>query len=481
MNIPTNDIPVKSLSDLPRLAIVDILRQVCETALLVNGDDHIVDARCTLPGFTDDMVLPWLGGPLRAIFEDDSAGKLSELLYAARHAEHGHWRQLNHRTPEMARGLAVDYISMPIDSQNTVLLLGRDLSQLSRMQQQLMHSQLAAQRAYEDHRTDMLRYSDLLEFMPTPLLVLSADHTQIKQGNSAAACLLLGVQADRAMLQGITFPAGLKEISSSPWVDHLPLLLEAAEHAPNGDASVTLADIPDGVFTVSARPAGDDCLVMLDQTAPEGGDHSGSGLGLDAIIRHARDAYIVLDETGIIRDANRGFYLLLGLSNQSNVIGTAFDQWLDPRALTGQQLVKQADHSNQSGSIPLLLRDRTGWLREVEASLIGLNSTAEKAVGVVIRDVAPFAQQQASTSDISSGVDQLAHLVGHKSLKEIVGDATDIIEQMCIKAALDLTADNRAAAADLLGISRQSLYVKMRKTMSDIAPTVQPTSQCDGG
>ena len=40
---------------------------------------------------------------------------------------------------------------------------------------------------------------------------------------------------------------------------------------------------------------------------------------------------------------------------------------------------------------------------------------------------------------------------------------TDLIERMCIEAALELTGDNRASAAELLGLSRQSLYIKLRR------------------
>jgi DNA-binding NtrC family response regulator len=54
-------------------------------------------------------------------------------------------------------------------------------------------------------------------------------------------------------------------------------------------------------------------------------------------------------------------------------------------------------------------------------------------------------------------------LVGSATLKEIVTDTTDVIEKICIEAALEITNNNRAAAADLLGLSRQSLYVKLSK------------------
>jgi DNA-binding NtrC family response regulator len=44
-----------------------------------------------------------------------------------------------------------------------------------------------------------------------------------------------------------------------------------------------------------------------------------------------------------------------------------------------------------------------------------------------------------------------------------VRGTTDVIERLCIEAALKLTGDNRAAAAQMLGLSRQSLYSKLRR------------------
>ena len=39
----------------------------------------------------------------------------------------------------------------------------------------------------------------------------------------------------------------------------------------------------------------------------------------------------------------------------------------------------------------------------------------------------------------------------------------DIVEQHYIEAALELTRGNRTAAAELLGLSRQSLYAKLNR------------------
>ena len=57
----------------------------------------------------------------------------------------------------------------------------------------------------------------------------------------------------------------------------------------------------------------------------------------------------------------------------------------------------------------------------------------------------------------------MTELVGRVPLKDLVRETTDIIERMCIEAALKITGDSRASAAEMLGLSRQSLYVKLRR------------------
>lgn len=43
-------------------------------------------------------------------------------------------------------------------------------------------------------------------------------------------------------------------------------------------------------------------------------------------------------------------------------------------------------------------------------------------------------------------------------------ETTDLIEQLCIEAALERTGDNRASAAEMLGLAPQSLYVELRRS-----------------
>jgi DNA-binding NtrC family response regulator len=74
-----------------------------------------------------------------------------------------------------------------------------------------------------------------------------------------------------------------------------------------------------------------------------------------------------------------------------------------------------------------------------------------------------LASEVKPSRELPRSTDQMTELVGRVPLKDIVRETTDLIEQLCIEAALELTGDNRASAAEMLGLSRQSLYVKLRR------------------
>jgi DNA-binding NtrC family response regulator len=93
-----------------------------------------------------------------------------------------------------------------------------------------------------------------------------------------------------------------------------------------------------------------------------------------------------------------------------------------------------------------------------------VGTSAEPIYGFAIRNVDRRRGAEARPGrELPRSVEQLTELVGRVSLKELVRETTDVIERLCIEAALELTADNRASAAEMLGLSRQSLYVKLRR------------------
>jgi len=54
-------------------------------------------------------------------------------------------------------------------------------------------------------------------------------------------------------------------------------------------------------------------------------------------------------------------------------------------------------------------------------------------------------------------------LVDSIPLLELVRDSSGLIERHCIEGALERVHGNRTAAAEILGMSRQSLYAKLSR------------------
>jgi transcriptional regulator PpsR len=115
-------------------------------------------------------------------------------------------------------------------------------------------------------------------------------------------------------------------------------------------------------------------------------------------------------------------------------------------------------------------------LTQAEISAVAVTTGKTQILGFVIRDVGRRlkSEQQRPTPELPRSVAHLTELVGRVSLKELVREATDVIERLSIEAALELTANNRAAAAEMLGLSRQSLYVKLRRY-----GLIDPASEAD--
>ena len=91
-------------------------------------------------------------------------------------------------------------------------------------------------------------------------------------------------------------------------------------------------------------------------------------------------------------------------------------------------------------------------------------NSERQCFGFAIRNVGRRLKVDTQTGpELPHSVAQLTELVGRVSLKDLVREATDVIERLSIEAALQMTGGNRASASEMLGVSRQSLYVKLRR------------------
>jgi DNA-binding NtrC family response regulator len=104
---------------------------------------------------------------------------------------------------------------------------------------------------------------------------------------------------------------------------------------------------------------------------------------------------------------------------------------------------------------------------EVEVSAVGDRSPHPKAYGLIMRDVSPreTRPERKSAFELGDLADGLS--LPKDSLDAVVRASVETIERRHIEDALAKHRGNRTMAARYLGLSRQTLHVKLNKYRLD--------------
>jgi len=187
------------------------------------------------------------------------------------------------------------------------------------------------------------------------------------------------------------------------------------------------------------------------------------------------DAFVVTDGEGDVITASAAFLGMVQLRHEDEVVGQPLDRWV---GATGVDMSVVAANLRSHGVIRFFsttVHGEQGVAAQVEVSAVAVPGGGQPALGFAIRNVGASVtmglQASQTRSDralppgkhLSRSVEQLTKLIGRVSLKDLVRESTEVIERLAIEAALELTNDNRASAAEMLGLSRQSLYVKLHR------------------
>ena len=182
------------------------------------------------------------------------------------------------------------------------------------------------------------------------------------------------------------------------------------------------------------------------------------------VVGSSPDGFVVTDMKGSIQYANRAFLDFVQLATEGQVRGEALDRWLGRPGLDFSLLANQLREHQSLKQFSTTLRGEYGAATEVEICAVAVPEGGEPYCGFTIRDVSNrLPPERRSGAERPRSVEQLTELVGRVPLKELVRESTDMIERLCIEAALELTGDNRASAAEILGLSRQGLYAKLHR------------------
>ncbi len=180
------------------------------------------------------------------------------------------------------------------------------------------------------------------------------------------------------------------------------------------------------------------------------------------LIAAAVDLTLLIDPRGTVRDfgVSGDHHQLL---QASEWVGTAWPAtaWTAASAETLRGLLEgKGAAARHAGAVEQRLGQAVVTL---EYRLLALAGGWRLAAGRLLPEPATTPEAWAGEADRSRMIEQLTELVGRVPLRDLVRQSTDLVERLCIETALRKTRDNRASAAELLGLSRQSLYSKLRR------------------
>jgi transcriptional regulator PpsR len=346
-----------------------------------------------------------------------------------------------------------------------IVAIGRDLRAIEGLQQRLMHVEHSTEKELARLRHAETRYRLLLQMAGEGVLIVGARTGKVMEANPAAAEIF---GANLRRLVGRRFPQGFDEQGSRD----IEGLLAAVRTNGRGESVCARLAVSGCEFTVAASLFRQhDASHILVLVRPSGSEAAAARAAptqtqsrLLEVLEASPDGLVVTGPRGDILTANRAFLELAQLATIEQARGQPLDRWLGRQSIDVRVLIGNLRRHGAVRIFATTLRGEYGSSCAVEVAAVSVPGVAEPSLGFTIRNVDRRAPAELKgPRELPHSAAELTELIGRSSLKELVRETTDVIERLCIEAALKLTGNNRATAAEMLGLSRQSLYAKLRR------------------
>jgi transcriptional regulator PpsR len=437
-----------------------------DVAMIIDRSGFIRDMAVNNSDMVQDGFEAWLDRRWADTVTADSRPKIEEMLRDAANDAGPRWREINHRTDDGA-AVAVRYIAMNAGEDGRVIAIGRDHRAISELQQRLMQAQQTMEQDYRKLREAESRYRLLFQLASEAVIVVDATTRRIVEANPAADRLIGSAEVS---LVGREFWSAFEEQSRDAAIS----LLAVAQGGPNLTAQSTLRQ-GGRSFEVSASLFRQDraSLFLVRLSSPEAGviRVPEASQHLVSVLERIPDAFVVTDENLRIIAQNAAFLDLSRIASNEQARGLSLETILGRPEIDRNVLLSSLRQHGSLKNFATVIRTRFGEQEDVEVSAVHVPTGEQPCFGFSIRASARGAVAKPRIAgELPRSVEQLSQLVGRVSLKELVRETTELVERLCIEAALELTGNNRASAAEVLGVSRQSLYSKLhRYGLGDLA------------
>jgi transcriptional regulator PpsR len=453
--------PDKLFAELSGKELSQIARASADISFVLDDSGSIQniysDNKYLAKQISDDLIgKKWL-----EVVEPDSRTKVQRLLDDANPDTISKFRQINMIGNERNIALPMMCASIKTSSSKKIIVIGRDITEVSRLQQNLVSAQKEISQNYLQISQLEERFRSIFEIGTESIVIVQADdeypivemnRNAIKQlllaKNNCIGKSLLSLIPAKEIIKVINFLKGVQD-TDEPSI--LKTLLSNGEATQISATSFINSGIP--YLLLNLKPldlARVSSLIDADSLTVEAIENNPYG-------------FVVCTPEGLILKANKAFNKLSSTKGEQDLIGTNIRNYLGPETADFDLMMQSLQGKASSQSCVSSITNATSSIKLVDISAVSV-AQPRACIGMIFRQV-DSRQNKGARIDkkLVRSSQELSMLVGKVPLKDILAETTDLIEQLCIKAALNLTQDNRVSASEILGLSRQSLYIKLRK------------------
>ncbi len=402
------------------------------------------------------------GKKLQDLVTIESVPKIDAMLAVTGEARRERGYQVNHRAAGRP-DLPVVYSAYGAPDYPFTLVVGRELRQQMRDQQRLVDTQMELESEYRDLQEAEARYRTAFQISAVGHIMVDGEKRSVLDANAAALSLLsLGTNG--------VVGKPLRELFDKEERDRLSDAVGEARHAPHPVTVETILSARGVPVSLSLRAYRENGFTNLIVSVWPSGDTGEARR--QRVVKAERqvvdlsdlpEAAVQTSSDGIVLAANAAFLDIVHAPSLPQVLGRGIGSWFSKSALDIHVLYSRLADEQVVRGFSSTLTDNLAADRPVT---ISARRNADSGEIQMILASAAILPERLAIPAPGAGEQQaegFANLVGKVPLKDLMRESLDVIEKICIEAALDQTHNNRALAAQILGLSRQSLYIKLRR------------------
>ena len=341
--------------------MTDAKRLQPDITLLLDMDGVIREATVS-HNMPESSVTAWLGQQWISTVGDVGGEKVKRMVDDARSAGVSAFRQINQRFPS-GMEIPMEYTTVLLGGKAGLLAIGKSLQSVAELQARFVAAQQALERDYWKLREVETRYRQLFQASNEAVILVGATDLRIVEANPAAL-EALGYAAQKP--QSATGRGFVEELAVGEREAFMGMLARVREQgkAPGllvhlgrdkkswmARASL-LAPHPESVFLLHLSPIG----------LPQAGAVSAATISIDDMVERMPDGFIVVDQEGVIRRANRAFLDLVEVGAKGSVIGERIGRWLwQPHHVAGCRPPTVKHDRRQRSSLRARIHNRENW------------------------------------------------------------------------------------------------------------------------